>query len=148
LDARLKEIDTLKLEVKKTQDDMDAKMKAVEQSVVDQVAKQSKETAQALSTELRWKSLLIKAQGEILLAQVNWAEGNRGLAKDELSYATRTLQDASNAAVDSAKTQIKQVADQAEQTKSALILEQSSARDGLNLLWHKVSDLLGDQAAQ
>ncbi|HWI65783.1 MAG TPA: hypothetical protein VNT75_28485 [Symbiobacteriaceae bacterium] len=142
LDARLKEIDTLKLDLKKTQDDMEAKLKAVEKSVVDQVAKQSKETAQALSAELRWKSLLVKAQGEILLAQVHWAEGNRGLAKDELSYATRTLQQARDEATEPAKSNIAAVADQAERAKSALILEQSSARDSLNLLWHQVSELL------
>ena len=146
LDARLKEIDTLKLDLKKTQDDMESKLKAVEKSVIDEVAKQSKETAQALSTELRWKSLLIKAQGEILLAQIHWAEGNRGLAKDELGYATRTLQQASDEATEPAKGKIKSVASQAEQAKASLILEQSSARDSLNLLWHGVSELLAAPA--
>ncbi|HYF91903.1 MAG TPA: hypothetical protein VD969_06630 [Symbiobacteriaceae bacterium] len=148
LQSRLQELDTMKLDLKKTQDDMDAKLKAIEKSVVDQVAKQSQESALALSAELRWKSLLIKAQGEILLAQVHWAEGNRGLAKDELGYATRTLQEASAAATASAQGAIEAVAQQAETTKSALILEQSSARDALNLLWHQVSALLGSAAAK
>lgn len=142
LDARLKEIDTLKLDLKKTQDDIDTKLKAVEKSVIDQVARQSKESAQALSAELRWKTLLIKAQGEILLAQVHWAEGNRGLAKDELGFAAKTLQQAQEEAPEGVKGSIKGVADQAELAKSALILEQSSARDALNLLWHRVSELL------
>lgn len=142
LDARLKEIDTLKLEIKKTQDDMATKLQSLEKSVVEQVAKQGKETAQALSVELRWKTLLVKAQGEVLLAQVHWAEGNRGLAKDELNIAATTLQQAYAEAPDAAKTQLKPVVDLAEQTKAALILEQSSSRDSLNLLWHRVSDLL------
>lgn len=146
LDARLKEIDQLKLELKKTQDDTDAKLKNLEKSVTEQVAKQSKETAQALSVELRWKSLLVKAQGEVLLAQVHWAEGNRGLAKDELSVAARTLQQASDEAPDAAKAALKPALDLADQAKSALILEQSGARDALNLLWHKVSELLAPPA--
>jgi len=142
LDARLAEIDTLKLELKKGRDETDAKLKALEKSVVDQVAKQGKETAQALSLELRWKTLLIKAQGEILLAQVQWAEGNRGLAKDELGIAAGSLRQALEQTPDASKDGVKQLFDLAEQTRSALILEQSSARDSLNLLWHRVSDLL------
>lgn len=142
LEARLKEIDTLKLDLKKTQDEMDAKLKSMEQSITDQVAAQSKETAQALALELRWKTLLVKAQGEVLLAQVHWAEGNRGLAKDELNLAAKTLQQAQAEAPDTVKTQIKPLVDLAEQAKSALIMEQSGARDSLNLLWHHVSDLL------
>jgi hypothetical protein len=142
LDARLKEIDTLRVDLKKTQDELDAKLKAMEQSVVDQVAKQGKETAQALSVELRWKSLLIKAQGEVLLAQVHWAEGNRGLAKDELGIAVKTLQQAQAEAPETVQAQLRPVLDLAEQARSALIMEQSSARDSLNMLWHRVSDML------
>lgn len=143
LDAKLKEIDTLKLDLKKTQDDMDSRVKALQQSVVDEVAKQGKETAQALSLEMKWKTMLVKAQGEVLLSQVHWAEGNRGLAKDELANAGRTLQQAMEAAPDAVKPSIKETVDLCEQAKGALILEQSSARDTLNLLWHKVSDLMG-----
>jgi hypothetical protein len=142
LEARLQEIDTLRVDLKKTQDEVDAKLKAMEQSVVDQVAKQGKETAQALSVELKWKSLLIKAQGEVLLSQVHWAEENKGLAKDELGTAIKTLQAAQAAAPDSIQAQLKPVLDLAEQTRAALITEQSSARDSLNMLWHKVSELL------
>jgi hypothetical protein len=142
LDARLKEIDTLKLDLKKTQDDLDTKLKDLQKSVTDEVARQGKETAQALSLELKWKTLVVKAQGEVLLAQVHWAEGNRGLAKDELGNAARTLQQAMDVAPDTVKRSVKEAVDLAEQAKGALILEQPSARDMLNLLWHKVSDLL------
>lgn len=142
LQARLNEIDTIKLDLQKTQEELNSRAKSLEQSISDQIAKQSKETAQALSLEMRWKSLVIKAQGEILLAQVRWAEGNRGLAKDELGIATRTLQQALEEAPESNKATIKSVLDLSEQAKSALILEQTSARDALNLLWHRVSDLL------
>ncbi|HYG57489.1 MAG TPA: hypothetical protein VD902_05425 [Symbiobacteriaceae bacterium] len=143
LDARLQEIDTLRLEVKKTRDDMDAKLQSLEKSVVEQVAKQGKDTAQALALELRWKTLLVKAQGEVLLAQIQWAEGNRGLAKDELAIAAGTLLQAYTEAPEAVKADLKPVVDLAEQTKAALILEQASARDSLNMLWHRVSDLLG-----
>ncbi len=148
LDARLKEIDTLKLDLKKTQDELDARLKAMEQSVLDQISKQGQETAQALSVEMRYKSLVIKAQGEVLLAQFHWAEGNRGLARDELAVAARSLQDALAAAPESAKPAIKAVVDSAEQSRAALILEQSTARDSLNLLWHQVSELLGPAKAE
>lgn len=147
LQARLAEIDTLKVDLKKTQEEIDAKLKSAERSVVEQVAKQGKETAQALSLELRWKSILIKAQGEVLLAQVHWVEGNRGLAKDELALAARSLQLALNEAPEANKPPIKKVVDLAEQTRSAMILEQSSARDSINLLWHQVSELLAPPAA-
>lgn len=142
LDAKLKEIDTLKLELQKNRQDMDTKLQALEKSVVEQVAKQGKETAQALSLEMRWKSLLIKAQGEVLLAQIHWTEGNRGLAKDELGIAAASLQKALEAVPESGKPGLKQVVDLAEQARASLILEQSSARDSLNLLWHRVSELL------
>ncbi|MGE5673083.1 MAG: hypothetical protein ACM3XM_04265 [Mycobacterium leprae] len=142
LDAKLKEIDSLKLDLKKTQDDLDTRMKQVQQSVVDQVAKQSKETAQALAQEVKWKNLVVKAQSEVLLAQVHWSEGNRGLAKDELGQATQTLQEAMAAAPEASRAAIKESLEMGEQAKSALILEQSSARDSLNLLWHKINDLL------
>ena len=148
LEARLREIDTLKLELKKTQDDLDQKLQAMEKSVADQVAKQGQETAQALSLELRWKTLLTKAQGEILLSQVHWAEGNRGLAKDELAIAAKTLTQAMTEAPDPIKTDLKPIVELAEQTRSALILEQSSARDSLNLLWHRVSDMLAASPKQ
>jgi|GEM_PF-1367767 len=147
LDARLKELDTLKLELQKTQQDLDSKLKAMEQSVLDQISKQGQETAQALSVEMRYKSLLIKAQGEVLLAQFHWAEGNRGLARDELAVAARSLQDALAAAPEAAKPPIKAVVDSAEASRSALILEQSTARDSLNLLWHQVSELLAPAPA-
>lgn len=148
LEARLREIDTLKVDLKKTQEDLDQKLQNMEKSVAEQVAKQGQATAQALSLELRWKTLLTKAQGEILLAQVHWAEGNRGLAKDELEIATKTLTQAMTEAPDPIKTDLKPLVELAEQTRSALILEQSSARDSLNLLWHKVSDMLALQSKQ
>lgn len=142
LDARLAELDALKLEFHKQRDDIDARFKNVEKSMVEQVAKQGKETAQALAQDLRVKSLLIKAQGEVLLAQVHWSEGNRGLAKDELATAATSLRLALESAADTGRDGIKQALDLADQARSALILEQSSARDSLNLLWHRVSDLL------
>lgn len=145
LESRLKEIDSLRLELKKAQEETDTKLKALEQSVIAQVSKQGTETALAVSAELRWKSLLIKAQGEVLLAQVRWAEGNRGLAKDELSIAVKTLQAAVEEAPDANKAALRQVLDLAEQARSALILEQSTSRDALNLLWHQVSDLLAPE---
>lgn len=142
LGARLREIDALKLELKKTQEELSTKLADMEKSVVEQVARQGQETAQALSLELRWKSLLIKAQGEVLLAQFYLAEGNRGLAKDEVGTAIRSLTQAQEEAPEEQRTAISQVVDLAEQSRTALILEQSSARDSLNLLWHRVSDLL------
>ncbi|MFZ5823486.1 MAG: hypothetical protein ACOY94_03980 [Bacillota bacterium] len=142
LQARLAELDTLKLDLRKTQQELDTKLAALEQSVLDKVAQSGKETAQALSLEMRYKNLVIKAQGEVLLAQVHWAEGNRGMARDELAIAARSLQQALDQAPESVKPTIKKVVDSAEQTKAALILEQSAARDSLNLLWHQVSDLL------
>lgn len=142
LQARLAELDTLKLDLRKTQEELDTKLKTLEQSVLNKVAQSGRETAQALSLEIRYKNLLIKAQGEILLAQVHWAESNRGMAKDELSIAARSLQQALTEAPEAARPAIKKVVDSAEQTKAALILEQSAARDSLNLLWHQVSELL------
>jgi hypothetical protein len=146
LDAKLKEIDTLKLELQKAREETNAKFQSMEQSVAEQVAKQGKETAQALAVEMQWKNLIIKAQGEVLLAQVHWAEGNRGLAKDELTTAGKSLQQALEAAPERNKTPIRQAVDLAEQTKAALIMEQSSARDSLNLLWHRTNDLLAPTA--
>lgn len=145
LDARLKELDTLKLDLQKTREELESRFKTMERSIVDQVAKQGKETAQALSIEMRYKSLLIKAQGEVLLAQLHWKEGNRGLAKDELSIAATSLRQAMETAPEAVRPAIKQVFDLAESARSALILEQSSARDSLNLLWHRVSELLAAQ---
>lgn len=145
LQARLAEIDTLKLELRQAQEQMEAKLKGLESSVKEQVAQSEKETAQSLSIEMRVKSLVIKAQGEVLLAQVHWAEGNRGLAKDELAVASRSLQQALAEAPEATKPVIKQVVDEAERAKAALILESSSARDSLNLLWHQVSNLLAPQ---
>lgn len=142
LQARLAEIDTLKLELKRVQEQTEAKLKGLESSLKEQVAQSEQETAQSLSIDMRVKSLVIKAQGEVLLAQVHWAEGNRGLAKDELAVAARSLQQALAEAPAAAKPGIKQVVDEAERAKAALILESSSARDSLNLLWHQVSSLL------
>jgi len=85
------------------------------------------------------KGLLVKAQGEVLLAQVYWAEGNRGLARDELAIAQQSLMDALEAAPAQAKADLQKVVDLAESTRAALILESNSARDQLNLLWHEVS---------
>lgn len=146
LDARLKEIDTLKQALQKNQDEMETKLKTMQNAVLEQVTKQGQETAQALSLEMRWKNLLVKAQGEVLLTQVHWAEGNRGLAKDELNIAAKTLQQAAEEASDDVKPDLKQVVDLAEQAKSSLILQQPSARDALNLLWHRVSELLAPPA--
>lgn len=142
LDAKLKEIDTLKLDLQKSREEFESKLQAVEKSIIDQAAKQGRETAQALAVELAWKSLLIKAQGEVLLAQIHWADGNRGLSRDEIGIASATLRQALERAPESVNPGIKQVFDLAEQAKTAMILEQSSARDNLNLLWHKVSELL------
>lgn len=142
LQARLAELDTLKLDLRTTQAELDTKLKVLEQSVLDKVAQSEQETAQSLSLEMRYKNLLIKAQGEVLLAQIHWAEGNRGLAKDELAIAARTLQQAMAAAPEPVRPAIEQVVESAEQTRSALILEQSTSRDSLNLLWHQVSELL------
>lgn len=146
LQARLAELDTIKLDLRKTQVDLDSKLAALEQSVLNKVAESEKQTAQSLSLEMRYKNLVIKAQGEVLLAQVHWAEGNRGLARDELAIAARSLQQALAEAPESVKPTIKKVVDSAEQTKAALILEQSASRDSLNLLWHQVSELLAPQS--
>lgn len=142
LDAKLKEIDSLKLELQQMQTDMDTKLQNMQQSVATQVAQQGKETAQAVSAELRWKSLLIQAQGQVMLAQFDYSQGNHGLAKDDLSSAQETLQQAQSLIPDSMQADLKQALDQADQAKTALILEQSSARDALNLLWHHVNDLI------
>lgn len=147
LDARLREIDTLRLELTQTRKEMETRLEALQQSVVDEVAKQGNETAQALAQELHWKSLVIKAQGEVLLAQVYWSEGNRGLARDELAIAYRSLNQAQRAAPEQEQAAIKPVLAMAEQTRTALILEQSGARDTLNLLWHRVSELLAPGTA-
>lgn len=142
LDAKLKEIDTLKLDLQKSREEFETKLQAVAKSIIEQASKQGRETAQALAVELAWKSLMIKAQGEVLLAQIHWADGNRGLSRDEIGIASATLRLALEQSPESVKPRIKQVFDLAEQAKSAMILEQSSARDTLNLLWHKVSELL------
>lgn len=142
LDQRLKEIDLLRLELKQARDEMASKLTAMERSVVDQIAQQGQETAQALAVEMRYKSLLIRAQGEVLLAQIYWSEGNRGLARDELAIAYRSLTRAQEEAPEKGREAIKPVLALAEQARSALILEQSGARDSMNLLWHRVSELL------
>lgn len=142
LETKLKEIDNLKLALKKAQEENQTQLKKLEDSVVKKVTEQGKETAQAVSQELRWKNILVKAQGEVLLTQVHWAEGNQGLAKDELEVASKTLKQALEEAPDSVKPGIEELVDEAEQAKTALILEQPSARDALNLLWHHVSELL------
>lgn len=142
LDQRIKEIDNLRSELETARKDFSQQLKDLEQSMADKMAQQGEATTQALSLELQWKSLVAKAQGEVLLTQVHWAEGNRGLARDELSTAIESLQQAAEAAPDPIRSQIAEVADLAEETRGALILEQSSARDSLNLLWHRVSALL------
>ncbi len=139
LEARLREIETLKLDLRTAREEMDAKLQALEASLKDQLASSEQETAAALSLEMNVKGLLIKAQGEVLLAQVYWAEGNRGLARDELAIAHRTLLDALEAAPSSGKPDLQKLAELAESTKAALILDSTSARDQLNLLWHEIS---------
>jgi len=118
---------------------MDAKLKALEASLKEQLASSEQETAAALSLRMSVKGLLIKAHGEILLAQVYWAEGNRGLARDELAIAHETLRAALEAAPESDKQDLQKLVDLAEAAKSALILDSTSARDQLSLLWHEVS---------
>lgn len=139
LEARLREIDALKLDLQSARQEMDAKLQALEKSLKDQLASSEQETAAALSLEMSVKGLLIKAQGEILLAQVYWAEGNRGLARDELAIAHQSLLDALEAAPTSDKPDLQKLAELSESTRAALILESTSARDQLNLLWHEVS---------
>lgn len=139
LEARLKEIETLKLDLKSAREEMDAKLQALEASLKDQLASSEQETAAALSLEMSVKGLLIKAQGEVLLAQVYWAEGNRGLARDELAIAHQTLLDALQAAPTADKQDLQKLVNLSESTKAALILDSTSARDQLNLLWHEVS---------
>lgn len=143
LESRLAEIETLKLDLRKTQQEMDEKLKALEESVKEQVATSEEETAAALSLEMAVKSQLIKAQGEVLLTQMYWAEGNRGLARDEITIAHETLMKALEEAPEAEKADVKKLVEKAEATKAALILDSTSARDQLNLLWHEVSDLLG-----
>lgn len=142
LDQRIKEIDNLRAELETARKDFNQQLKDLEQSMGDKLARQGQATTHTLSLELQWKSLVAKAQGEVMLSQVYWAEGNRGLARDELATAIQTLKDAAEAAPDPVKSQISDVAKLAEETRGALILEQSSARDSLNLLWHRVSELL------
>jgi len=142
LQARLAEIETLKLDLRTTRAEMEDKLTALEESMKEQVASSGAETAAALSLEMTVKNLLVKAQGEVLLTQVYWAEGNRGLARDELALAYGTLEDALAATPASAQPEVRKVLDLAESTKAALILDSASARDQLNLLWHEVSDLL------
>ncbi|MEW8977403.1 MAG: hypothetical protein AB2385_03275 [Symbiobacterium sp.] len=139
LQSRLAEIDALRQELRTAQEQMEQKMKALEDSVKEQLAASEQETAAALSVEMTVKGLLVKAQGEVLLAQVYWAEGNRGLARDELAIAQQSLMDALEAAPAQAKADLQKVVDLAESTRAALILESNSARDQLNLLWHEVS---------
>ena len=139
LEARLAETETLKLDLRAAREEMDKKLQALEASLKDQVASSEQETAAALSLEMTVKGLLIKAQGEVLLAQVYWAEGNRGLARDELAIAHNTLLDALEAAASSDKQDLQKLVDLSESTKAALILDSTSARDQLNLLWHEVS---------
>lgn len=142
LDQRLKEIDNLRTELEKAQESYDKKLETLQQSIVDQVAKESEATAEALSLEMEWKSLVTKAQGEVLLTQVHWAEGNRGLARDELDNAVQTLKEAATAAPDPTRSELTDVVNLAEETREALILEKSSSKDSLNLLWHRVNELL------
>lgn len=139
LEARLAEIETLKLDLRAAREEMEAKLQALEESVKDQLASSEEETAAALSLEMTVKGLLIKAQGEVLLAQVYWAEGNRGLARDELAIAHQTLLDALEAAPASDKPDLQKLVELSEATKAALILDATSSRDQLNLLWHEVS---------
>jgi len=139
LESRLAEIETLKLDLRNTREEMESKLKALEESVKEQVASSEKETAAALSLEMTVKGLLIKAQGEVLLSQVYWSEGNRGLARDELAIAHQSLLDALKAAPPQAKSDLQKLVDLSESTKAALILDSTSARDQLNLLWHEVS---------
>lgn len=142
LDQRIKEIENLRTELETARKDFSQQLKDLEQSMADKMAQQGQATTQTLSQELQWKSLVAKAQGEVLLSQVYWAEGNRGLARDELGTAIQSLQQAAEAAPEPLRSQIADAAKLAEETRGALILEQSSARDSLNLLWHRVSELL------
>ena len=138
LEARLREIETLKFDLRPRGGD--GRQAAGPGSVAEGSACLiGAGTAAALSLEMNVKGLLIKAQGEVLLAQVYWAEGNRGLARDELAIAHRTLLDTLEAAPSSGKPNLQKLAELAESTKATLILDSTSARDQLNLLWHEIS---------
>lgn len=141
---KLKEIDGLKESLTKLQVDTAEKMTSLEASLQATLGQKNQETAAALSASLRLKSLLFKADSEILKAKVELSEGNRGRAKDELSLAETSLNAALKLAGDDVKPSIQGLLLLLQETRAALITEAPTGRDSLELLWHKTGELISN----
>ena len=99
----------------------------------------------ALSGDLRLKSLLVKAQGEVLKTKVDVAEANRGKARSELTLAEGTLKEAARVTVGPDAEKIADLLKLLRDTRADLITESPTAPDNLELLWHRISGLIGSE---
>lgn len=142
LAEKLRQIDELAAALTSQKQETARQVADLQKTLEGQLGKKSEETAAAALAQLRWRSLLLRAQAEVLKAQVDLAEGNRGLAREELGLALKTLQEAEPLLPSAAGGEVKAILEAAEQTRTALALELSTARDTLGLLWHRLGRLV------
>lgn len=143
LQEKLAELERLKAEVEQAKQEAAQRVAQLERSLREQIGAQGQQTAAAVAADLRLRGLIFKAHGQALKAKVDLAEGNRGLAKEEVALAVQTLRDAAAQAPERLRPDLEAAASLAEQARTALVLESGGARDQLNLLWQKVNALMG-----
>ncbi len=143
LGDQLAELERLKAEVEQEKQLAAERAAQLEKTLREQIGAQERETAAAVAADLKLRALLFRAHGQVLKAKLDVAEGNRGLAKEEIALAVQTLKEAAAQATDPLKARLDTAATQAEQARTALVLESSTARDQLSLLWQQISALLG-----
>lgn len=142
LAQRLAEIGALKDALARQQEATNQRLAELQQSIEEQIGQQGRETAAALATDMKLRSLLTRTQGHVLKTRVDLAEGNRGLAREELALAARSLQQAVDAAPDERKAGLQALQGLLEQSRTDLVLDSPTARDHLDLLWHQLNDAL------
>lgn len=101
----------------------------------------------ALSVDLRLKSLMTKAQGEVLKAKVDLAEANRGKARSELTLAEGTLKEAARVTEGPDAEKIAGLLTLLREARADLITESATGPDNLELLWHRISSIIGSEPA-
>lgn len=140
---KLAELDRLKAEVERDRQAAAERAANLEKTLREQIGAQGQQTAAAVAADLKLRALIFRAHGQVLKAKVDLAEGNRGLAKEEVALAIQSLREVAAQAPERLRPELEAAAALAEQARQALVLEASTARDQLNLLWQKLSTLVG-----
>lgn len=135
----LNEIQALQAERDSLKAELDARFKTFEDNWKAALGERSDKAA-ALAVRFDYRSLLFKAEAELLKAKVDLAEQNLGKARSELALAEASLSQAAGKAQEGEQAEINAMVDQIRQIRQDLVAGLPTAADRLELLWHRLSD--------